>query len=154
MTQPVSLEWTFMRLTGIGILCIATIGCAASLAAVPPAQAATPVCIAEGDDSQGLRNVLVPILTLDGADERALRDTLGLPRMAATDILLVQDEATCQRARAEYSQHLGVTLPDARILVFRIGSWYAVEHPDYKSGEYGYLAVFTNSWAFQKALAR
>lgn len=55
---------------------MATIGCAASLGAIGPMQAATPVSIAEGDDAQGLRNVLVPILTLESPDERAVHDSL------------------------------------------------------------------------------
>jgi hypothetical protein len=54
------------------------------------------------------------------------RTNLGLPTLAATQVVIVADTATCRIASAAYDAAMGVSAPDEAPLVLQLGNRYVV----------------------------
>ena len=61
------------------------------------------------------------------------RQAMGLPRVAARDLAVVTDSATCRRAAAAYAARAGSKGGglSGRVLVVKAGTSYVVLDPDY-----------------------
>jgi hypothetical protein len=132
---------------------------AALAASQPPARGAgaptaPPVprrwCADTTDEtSRFLLMKLRPLATSDDPLYAQGRDSLAaMPRVAASEVALVTDEALCERAsraldRGFYTRFY--TRPRAaRVHLARAGSRYVIHPPDASMGEFGFL-VFTDS---------
>jgi hypothetical protein len=105
---------------------------------------ALPVC--RGADVESLR--LIATLGRYTSDTTGgnmrVRDSLRLPALAASQVVLVTTESVCKKANAAYQSSVagtGGTGLTGRVYVIKIGDRYAVLDPGYNYGESGNWTV-------------
>lgn len=78
----------------------------------------------------------------DGAGADFMRGVYALPRVPRDSVVLVRDEAICERASKAYYRHeLGPT-PPGGVIVIRMGNRYAVQGA-IRAGEWTITTIFS-----------
>lgn len=97
------------------------------------AQAQQPVCRLADRNSELLLRDMIRYATSTDPDVTAVRDSLRMIPVPASQVSLVADQEVCTRASAAYQQYYeGVAFGfSGRVYVIRVGMRYAVLDPDY-----------------------
>ena len=97
------------------------------------AQAQQPACRLADQNSGLLLRDMIRYATSTHPEAAAVRDSLRILPVPASEVRLVADQDVCMRASTAYQQyHEGVASGfSGRVYVIRVGTRYAVLDPDY-----------------------
>lgn len=128
---------------------------ALAAAAIAPGESAAQTSTCMGpDDSTGTMLIEALRYTATGTDANSvrIRQRIGIPQLASTDIALVTDERTCQKAVSTLSTQQGNTTAGRRVYVLRVGrTRYAVFDPGGYSdnvAQWKPMWLYDSKWVF------
>lgn len=145
MTSPLRLLLVCVSTLGIALTSIAP-DVTAHAAGITP----LPWCAADSFHRAELfLNEMRRLATGRSTDAIQTRSKLdSMPVVSDADVVLVQDEPTCQRASAMLDSVFYSVPHAASVYLVRIGDRYAIYPPDISMGEFGYV-IHTDS-SFRK----
>lgn len=108
----------------------------------PSAPALAPRWCADAGTAGWAMNALIGIVEADGADADFGRRIYSLPRTTRDSLVLISDEAVCERAsRAYYRHRLGPT-PPGGVTVIRVSGRYTVYGAN-RAGEWTIMSIYS-----------
>ena len=78
----------------------------------------------------------------------AVRNGIGIPAVAASQVTVSTSATTCSKARNAYAKLPGVTKSATllSVIVVKAGSIYVVSDPTQRTGEFGAAGTFDGQW--------
>jgi hypothetical protein len=108
----------------------------------PSLPAGPPRWCGDGGAAGWALQAIIGVVEADGAEGDVARRLYSLPRTTRDSVLLVSDEAVCERAsRAYYRYRLGPT-PPGGVAVMRVSDRYAVFGAN-RAGEWTILSIYS-----------
>ncbi len=92
------------------------------------------------------------IVTSTDSIEKASRDSLRLAPTTASNVKLVTDSRTCQKALDAFNVIERSPGAPRVVYVFQIGKSYAVEDPLVTGGEYRAIRIYNSRWEYQSTM--
>jgi hypothetical protein len=84
---------------------------------------------------EGVRQEIARYSSANSGDNKAVRDSLKLPFVVSSQVVLVSSDATCKKARTAFQSYWanrGGTGFSAKVYVLQVGSLYAVVDSAYR----------------------
>ncbi len=133
------------------LLLLSLLALSSGLTSLGSAQALPP-CNADSGGRAGMLYYLKALATATDSESVAMRTTLGIPAVAASQVTAVTTNSTCTSAGQAVSRVLAVTPPNGRsVAVIKVGSVYAVRDPTVLNGNWSVTFVFNSTFQVLKS---
>ena len=109
-----------------------------AMIALPSQLWSQTVCRPPDSTSAALIRELSRYATATSGDDQLVRDSLHLPLVSPSQVVLTTQEAVCKKANQAYQSKLtnsGSTAFSGRVYVVQIGSFYAALDPAFNYGD-------------------
>lgn len=114
-----------------------------------PVDAQSPVCRGSAATATRMMTFVEKLVNATDADHQILRDSLNLPYSSNPNITLITNESACKKVRDAMSTAYQTPGQARQIWVVKTTDGYAALDPLEPSGEWTYLLLVSNHYAYK-----